>query len=148
MNNTKYQMVCPRCKHEFTYDNGYYDRNIAKLGFEIKEIHTQLAKYKTLSEKEKKAKLKWKQSCVIALTQKQQQIKELKEIRKLCDQQINGMAYMMFKNVVKAELGEEKYRNLLEKALAELEAYKISGLMRHEYTRSNALKNVTSINKL
>ena len=30
----------------------------------------------------------------------------------------------------------------------EIKAYKISGLMRHEYTRSPSKSNVTSINKL
>lgn len=148
MSNGKWQMVCPKCRHEFTYDNGYYDKNIAKLGFEIKEINEQLTKYNALSVKEKKAKSKWRQSCVIALQEKQIQIGELKELRKVNDQQMNAMAYVTFKNVVREELGEAKYKNLLEKALAELEAYKISELMRHEYTRSNALSNVTSINKL
>ena len=146
--NDKYQLHCPRCNHEFTYDNGYYDKQIAKLGKEISEIHLQLAKYNRLSTYGKRAKAEWKKRTVIALNEKTKDITELKAFRKMCDQQITSMAYITFKNVVREELGEEKYQYLLTKALNELEAYKTSGLMRHEYTRSNSLSNVTNINKL
>lgn len=44
----KYQMRCPECGHEFAYDNGYYDKNIARLGAEIRAINLQLAEHNML----------------------------------------------------------------------------------------------------
>ena len=38
----KYQLTCPKCKHEFAYNNGYLDRNITRLGCEIQDIIMQL----------------------------------------------------------------------------------------------------------
>ena len=34
----KYQLTCPKCKYEFSYDNGYLDDNITRLGIEILSI--------------------------------------------------------------------------------------------------------------
>lgn len=52
----KVQLVCPKCRHEFSYNNGYYDVNIARLKKEINEILEQLADYKTKDIKYKKRK--------------------------------------------------------------------------------------------
>lgn len=43
------QLRCPKCGHEFGYDNGYYDRNIERLGHEIQDLIRQLANHKLLS---------------------------------------------------------------------------------------------------
>ena len=72
--NDKYQLHCPRCNHEFTYDNGYYDKQIAKLGKEISEIHLQLANYNRLSTYGKRAKAEWKKRTVIALNEKTKEL--------------------------------------------------------------------------
>lgn len=64
------------------------------------------------------------------------------------DQQIKHYEYQTFKNLVKELVGEEKYKELLKQMESELEAYTTSGLMRHEYTRSNSKSGVTSINKI
>ena len=53
-----------------------------------------------------------------------------------------------FKHLVREEIGDEAYLRLVKQAQADTEAYKISGLMRHEYTRANYKTAVTSINKL
>ena len=49
---------------------------------------------------------------------------------------------------MKDRYGDAEYKKILAMVQEELKAYKASSLMRHEYTRSNAKANVTSINKL
>ena len=144
----KYQMRCPKCGYEFAYDNGYYDRNIARLGAEIREINQKLTEYKLLSWGEKKEKEEWRKRAITRLTAAQKEIGELKAIRKVCDQQVRAVRFQILKCLVKERLGDAEYTEIMQRVDKEAEAYKISGLMRHEYTRSNAKANVTSINKL
>lgn len=144
----KYQISCPVCHHEWHYDNGYYDDNITRLGIEIRDIILQLQKHKQLPKNEQYARTEWWLSAKRALTEKQKQLAELKAIRKKCDQQINIYAFETFKHLTKELVGESEYKKLLEKMDSELEAYQVSGLMRHEYTRSNSKSSVTSIDKL
>ena len=144
----KYQVTCPNCHHEWHYDNGYYDDNITRLGIEIQDIILQLRKHKELPKSEQFARTEWWLSAKKALTEKQKQLAELKAIRKQYDQQIKAYEYQAFKNIVKESVGEVKYKEFLEQMEKELEAYQISGLMRHEYTRSNSKSSVTSINKI
>lgn len=144
----KYQVTCPNCHYEWHYDNGYYDDNITRLGIEIQDIILQLRKHKELPKSEQFARTEWWLSAKKALTEKQKQLAELKAIRKQYDQQIKAYEYQAFKNIVKEAVGEVKYKEFLEQMEKELEAYQVSGLMRHEYTRSNSKSSVTSINKL
>lgn len=144
----KYQVTCPNCGHEWHYDNGYYDDNITRLGIEIRDITLQLQKHKQLPKSEQYARTDWWLSAKRALTEKSKQLAELKAIRKQYDQQIKAYEYQVFKNIVKEAVGETKYKEFLAQMEKELEAYQISGLMRHEYTRSNSKSDVTSINKI
>lgn len=143
----KYQMVCPKCRHEFTYDNGYIDKNIVRLGAEIQEIVIWLAKYKLLSPAEKAKEKAYRDRLVLEKAEKQKDLSDLKAIRKACDQQIKHFEYTVFKELVKERYGEAVYKELLEKVTEELAAYKVSGLMLHEYSRKGG-KSVTSVNKL
>lgn len=143
-----YQLTCPKCKHEFAYNNGYLDRNIARLGCEIQDIINQLAEHNMLPKPQQRMKTDWWLRTKKALSEKQKELAELKAIRKVSDQQIKEYEYQIFKNIVKEAVGDIQYKKFIEQMKVELEAYKISGLMRHEYTRSNAKSNVTSINKL
>ncbi len=144
----KYQITCPNCRHEWHYDNGYFDENITRIGIEIQDIILQLHKHKQLPKKEQYAKTEWWLSAKKALAAKQKEIAELKALRKKFDQQINIYRFQVFKDITKELVGETQYKKLIEKMELELEAYQASGLMRHEYTRSNSKRNVTSINKL
>lgn len=144
----RYQLTCPKCKHEFAYDNGYYDKNITRLGNEIKDITLQLHNYRALPLEERQDKVDWYHRAKVSLGEKQKELAELKAIRKISDQQVNAMFIKIFKGLVKDEFGDEVYKRLISEAESELEAYKISGLMKHEYTRSNSKTNVISINKL
>lgn len=148
MSDRRYQMTCPKCHYEFTYDNGYLDKNITRLGHEIQEINLQLTKVKALPYAERKKHEEWRKRAVITVSEKQKEISELKAIRKVADQQIKSYEYQIFKTIVKEYVGEAKYRELIAKVEEDLEAYKVSGLARHEYTRSNSKSSVTNINKL
>ena len=144
----KYQVVCPNCHHEWHYDNGYFDDNITRLGIEIKDITIQLQKHKQLPKNEQYKRTEWWLAAKRALTEKQKELAELKALRKMYDQQIKSYEFQVFKELTKELVGEVEYKKLLEKMNSELEAYKLSGLMRHEYTRSNSKSNVTSLNKI
>ena len=54
------QLKCPKCGHEFGYDNGYYDRNIERLGHEIADLNRQMANYRLLSLAEQKRRTDWR----------------------------------------------------------------------------------------
>lgn len=144
---SKYQMTCPKCKYEFTYDNGRIDAQIARLGAEIREINVWLCSYKTLPKTIQRQfadkATRMKQALVI----KQKDIGDLKAIRKVCDQQIQRYELLIWKEFVKERFGEAVYKDLLAKVIAELQAYQVSGLMAHEYSRKGG-GSVTSINKL
>lgn len=144
----KYQLHCPKCHHEFAYDNGYYDRNIHRLGMEIQQITKQLTDFKLLPLEERKRKERWRQQMRSILQEKSAEISELKAIRKGADQQVLRAKYEIFKEIVRDRYGEQAVLEMLKEADEELEAYKVSGLMVHEYTRSNSKSNVTSINKI
>lgn len=144
----RYQVTCPKCHHEWHYDNGYYDDNITRLGIEIQEIDLQLQKHKQLPKSEQYARTEWWRSAKIALVKKRKELAELKAIRKQYDQQIKAYEFQTFKNLVKETYGEVAYKKLLAQMEKELEAYTVSGLMRHEYSRSNSKSSVTNINKL
>ena len=144
----KYQLVCPKCKHEFTYDNGYYDKHITRLGCEIRDITLQLAEHNQLTYDQQRERTDWWIRTKRCLAEKQKELAELKAIRKISDQQIKRYEYQTFKNIVKEFVGPEQYMKFIEQMKEELAAYKTSGLMRHEYTRSNSKPNVISINKI
>jgi len=144
----KYQLRCPKCNHEFAYDNGYYDRNIERLGMEIAELTRKLAEHRLLPWPEQKRRTEWWLRTKKSLAQKQEELAGLKAIRKVADQQVHHHMFQVFKNLVKEQYGEAAYQELLEKCKKEVEAYTVSGLMRHEYTKSNAKEGVTSINKI
>jgi hypothetical protein len=144
----KYQLTCPKCHYEFTYDNGYIDKNIVRLGCEIRDIINQLAEHNLLPKPEQKARTDWWKRAKKSLAEKQKELAELKAIRKVSDQQIKGYEYQIFKNLTKELVGETEYKKLIEKMQLELEAYQVSGLMRHEYTRSNSQNEITSTNKI
>ena len=82
------------------------------------------------------------------LTGLMEKVSGLKAIRKACDQQVKYYEYLAFKEIVKERYGEKEYKQIIAMVEDEIKAYKISGLMLREYTRSASKSNVTSINKL
>lgn len=141
------QLRCPKCGHEFGYNNGYYDRNIERLGHEIQDIIRQLSQHKLLPYAEQRARTDWYLREKKTLAEKQEQLSELKSIRKAADQQLDWAQNRIFRELVKERLDEAEYMKLILQAEKELDAYKVSGQMWREYSRSKG-KSVTSINKL
>lgn len=142
------QMTCPYCKREFPYDNGDLDRKISLAGQRIREITLELAKIKAMHPKLRREREGRRSVLVLELNEAQKEITELKAVRKACDQQIKRYEFETFKRLVKERYGEEEYRKLYTHVEEELQAYRVSDLMKHEYTRSNAKADVISINKL
>lgn len=143
-----YQLTCPNCRYEFAYDRDYYDKHIAELGVEIQDISRQLQEHNLLPYREQRLRTDWWRRAKLSLTTKQKELAELKAIRKVAEQHLSKEQIGIFKQLVKDELGEERYVQLMEQARLELKAYKISDTMGHGYTRSNSKSSVTSINKL
>lgn len=142
------QMTCPYCKQEFPYDNGKLDREISNIGQRIATINRELASIKASQPRVRKAEEGRRKVLVLELTELMEKISGLKTVRKAADQQIKFFEYQAFKDIVRERHGEAEYQKILYMVQEELRAYKVSGLMLHEYTRSNAKANVTSINKL
>lgn len=144
----RYQLTCPKCKHEFAYDNDHINGKLARNAAEITDINRQLAEFKLLPADQRKRRKAWLDRKKARLTELIGENSQLKSFRKVADQQIKFMQFQIFKNMVEEEFGTEAYRRLLRRSEEELEAYKVSGMMAHEYTRANYKTSVTSINKL
>lgn len=142
------QMTCPFCKQEFPFDNGDLDRRIAAIVQRLNQIDRELAEIKSYPAKVRERKADRKRCLVIEKAKLAQRISELKTIRKATDQQIKYYEYQEFKTAVRERYGEREFMELVEIVQKRIEAYKISGLMRHEYTRAASKANVTSINKV
>jgi ribonuclease D len=141
------QLVCPKCRYEYQYDNSYYDTNIARLGIEIKTIIDQLAQHKLKPKQVQYNNTEWWLNAKKALTVKQKQLAELKAFRKIADQQRKKAEYEAFKNAVKEICGETIYIKCLEIMHRDIESYNMSDTSRTAYTSADG-KGVTSINKL
>lgn len=142
------QMTCPYCKREFPFDNGKLDHDISQIKQRISAINRELAAIKASGPRARKAAEGRRKVLLMELTSLMEKSSQLKTIRKATDQQIRAYEYQAFKDIVKEMYGEPAFRKILSMVEEEIKAYKISGLMRHEYTRSQHKSNVTSINKL
>lgn len=143
-----YQMTCPYCKREFPYDNGNLDKEISEIGHRILEITQELAAIKASNPAIRRAKEGRRKVLILELGNLNLKIKELKSIRKACDQQIKLFELRAIKEIIRDRYGESEYKKVIDLMESELQAYKLSGQMLHEYTRSAAKSNATSINKL
>ena len=140
------QMTCPYCKKEFPYNNGKLDAEISKIGQRINAINKEIVEIKH----GKKTKETWERRKRLTeeLVYLQEKVSGLKAVRKAGDQQIKEYEHQLLKDAIKERLGEKEYMKMVTEIEKELEAYQISGLMRHEYTRSNSKADVISVNKL
>lgn len=143
---TKFQLTCPKCKYEFGYDGGEIDAEIERLKNQINNIKEWLTEYNLKSRYSKEKLSRERQFKINEMEQRTVQLTALKSRRKAANQFINRTKEKIFLQLVKDEIGEDRYKKLMIKAEKELEAYQISGLMWHEYT--NNKKGVISINKL
>lgn len=144
----KYQMVCPKCKHEFAYDNGEIDARIAFLSHQVTTFNLELQEHRMLPKEEQLRRTAWWKAKKRSLAAAQKELAEAKAFRKVADQQTRQFIHDAFCRLVKERLGEEEYIKLKKQAKADTEAYVLSGLMRHEYSHANYKKDVISVNKL
>ena len=142
------QMTCPYCKQEFPFDNGELDRMISSISQRIATINRELAGIKASAPPVRKAAEGRRKVLILELTELIEKLSGLKAIRKASDQQIKAYEYQAFKDIVKERYGEAEYMKIVSMVEEEIKAYKISGLMRHEYTRSHHKIGVTNVSKL
>lgn len=140
------QLTCPYCKREFPYNNGKLDADISKIGQRIATINKEIVEIK----RGPKSQETWnrRKRLTEELVALQEKISGLKAVRKAADQQIKAYEHQLLKEAIKDRLGEKEYLKIIAEVEKEMEAYRISGLMRHEYTRSSSKSDVTNINKL
>lgn len=140
------QFTCPYCKKEFPYDNGAIDAEISKLSQMITHANKRIVELKAVpylpDGKKERRKIG------IELEAMKARISELKSVRKAANEHKNRTEYGIFKELVRDKLGEDEFIRLIEQKDEMMKAYSVSSMMKHEYTRSNSLSNVTSINKL
>ena len=144
----KYQLTCPHCKREFAYNGGEVDAKIERLKNEITKNIKWLENYKLMpryKQNELKSERYYRKKSIYEM---QEQLTALKSQRKVANEHIHRSTLEIFAQLVKDEIGDTHYIALMEKAEQELEAYQLSGLMWHEYTRAKSKGNVTNINKL
>lgn len=141
-----YQITCPKCKYEFTYNQDKYNREIERLGNEIHDIILQRAKHRTLPYNIQRQRDDWWNRSRKALSEKQKQLQELKALRKTANEHVNAGIYSFFRQLVREEIGEKRYIELIRKADEMAKSYNIADLSKHEYTTNKM--PVTSINKL
>ena len=143
------QLTCPFCKQEFPFNNGELDRKIAYFSQKISANNAKCGEIKAILVQKHDEELADEKRRIVQQTKWMQvELSKLKTRRKVVDQQIDKYSYQIFKALLKEKYGDEAYRDMLDAVQAELEAYKISGLMRHEYTKSQSKNEVISINKL
>lgn len=140
------QFTCPFCHKEFPYNNGKTDAEIAKLKQQLAAIDRRFAELKLYYQNADI--VKERKRLVVEKERIREKLTELKEYRKVADEHRRRQEYEMFKVAVREKYGDEEYRNLLEKMEELMQAYTLSDMMKHEYTRSNHLSSVTSINKI
>ena len=143
-----YQFHCPKCHHEFTYDRDNYDETINELKNDIESIKAQFTEYNQLSYPEREAKKDWYYRTKRKYTAIQKELGKMKSFRAAANKQLQKTTDQVFKSLVKELIGEEAYIELMTKAQEELEAYKVSDMMKHEYTKASGRSTVTKVEKL
>ena len=109
-----------------------------------RQLDEQTAREELEQKKRKSTIDGWK----VKLHDKQQQVSELRRIRKIAHDHLNRYQYQEFKRIIRERYGQKVYEEILAEAVEACEAYRVTDTMKHEYTRSNSLSDVTSINKL
>ncbi len=141
------QLTCPKCRYEFSYDNAYYDYNIARLSADITTIKDQLAAHNLKSWEEQRRNTDWWLRAKKALTEKQKQLTGLKAFRKMANEQVQHAKNKLFRQAVRDLFGEQAYVKCCEETEKYLEAYRLSDLAKTEYSHKHG-KGVTGISKI
>lgn len=141
----KVQLICPKCKHEFSFNLGEIDTNILELGRDIQSISRQLAEFKTLPEKEQRKRLYWRKQTLFALEKKKEQLKQLKIRSKSVHDEVTRMNYHLLKNVIKDFYGNDEFERCINEVIERGKAYKISetvGIDNYTHSKGTVIKKV------
>jgi hypothetical protein len=142
----KYQITCPKCKHEFAYDYGAVEAEYRRNSSEVQELHAKIAEFKLMPPARQKEFAHNKKLWVRNLARLAKRQAELKAAKKLAHDATADYELRNFKSLVKDEIGEARYVELWDMARKDAESYKIADMAKAPY--SNGSKPVTSINKL
>lgn len=142
----KYQMTCPKCKHEFAYNYGAIEDEIRQNGIEIQALKEKLAEFKILPREKQREMTADRKYWVRKIERLAKRSAELKAIRQMAHGTVEVYVEKNFKRLVKEEIGEARYVELWDKARQEAQSYNISDTAKVPY--SSGKKPVTSINKL
>lgn len=141
----KVQLICPKCKYEFSFNLGDLDTQILELGRDIQSITRQLAEYKTLSEEKQKEKYKWKRQTIFALKKKREQLKRLKIKSKSVHDEVTRMNYQILKNIIKDFYGDDEFERCINEVIERSKAYKLNetmGINNYTHSKGTVLKKV------
>lgn len=141
----KVQLICPKCKYEFSFNLGDLDTQILELGRDIQSITRQLAEYKTLSEEKQKEKYKWKRQTIFALEKKREQLKKLKIKSKSVHDEVTRMNYQILKNIIKDFYGDDEFERCINEVIERSKAYKLNetmGINNYTHSKGTVLKKV------
>lgn len=141
----KVQLICPKCKYEFSFNLGEIDTNILELGRDIQSISRQLAEFKTLPEIEQKKRLYWRKQTLFALEKKKEQLKQFKIRSKSVHDEVTRMNYQLLKNVIKDFYGNDEFERCINEVIERGKAYKISqtvGIDNYTHSKGTVIKKV------
>lgn len=144
----KVQLVCPYCKKEFPFDNGWIDAEYHREKEMFARLSREITSLKSLPfsvQKKKEGEIK---TLGLKIQDCQMRLIALKKVRKQKDFQLKVHEMYIYREIIKRELGEEKEKEILAETIKELEAYEAAEFMKRDYSRANSKKSVTSINKL
>ncbi len=142
----KYQITCPKCKHEFSYNQGAIEAEIRRNAAEIADLKQKMTEFKLWSYSKKKEYSENRKRWNYRLEQLAKRQIELKAIRKLMHDNVEDGILKSFKEYVKEEIGIQRYLELWEKAEKDAASYNVADMAKVQYTSNK--KPVTSINKL
>lgn len=139
------QLICPKCRYEFSFNLGELDTQILELGRDIQSILRQLAEFKTLTSKEQKEKLYWKKQTVFALEKKKEQLSKLKIKSKAVHDEVTRMNYHLLKNVIKDFYGNDEFEKCINEVIERGKAYKINetmGIDNYTHSKGAIIKKI------
>lgn len=102
-------LTCPKCHYEFEFDHVRYDNDIARLGKEIRDIMDQFARNKASMGEWSPQYKDWAAKAARAMRIKQNQIAELKQFRKVANEQAQQTKLQIFAQIVREHVPFEQY---------------------------------------
>lgn len=109
----KMHLTCPKCHYDLEYDREYTDRKEEQLRMEIGSINRQLEEFKIKNPRGYKSD-SWYRNAVKAKLIKENQLQELRNFKKTANMHRELQLYYALKAWTKRQLGEEKYKKLME----------------------------------